>query len=160
MGESRRRRRATRSEKRGASLRRRFGSAPLELCLFPLTGVEPPRSSAEERVAAWFFQASLQVLARKERGELDCVCCDAPKRRDGPRQSARSDTASRRKSASTLKPPDARLRRTRSRSRSRALPLMRQDHPSRKGASNHRNRRAAGQGSRRSLRKMRRPRGA
>jgi hypothetical protein len=49
-----------------------------------MSGLEPPRSPAEERVAMWFLQAGLEVLARKERGELDCVCCDTPIALDPP----------------------------------------------------------------------------
>jgi hypothetical protein len=49
-----------------------------------MTGLEPPRSPAEERVAAWFLQAGLEALAHKERGEIDCVCCDTPIALDPP----------------------------------------------------------------------------
>jgi hypothetical protein len=84
MSKANRRRQPTRQEKRAANLRRRFGDEPPELYLFPMTGLEPPRSPAEARVAAWFLQAGLEVLARQARGELYCLVCGGPIALDPP----------------------------------------------------------------------------
>jgi hypothetical protein len=76
MGESKRQRQATRNEKRGAILRRRFGDTPLELHLFSLCSVEPPVWG--DRVSIWRFQVALAVFERQKRGELFCIGCDEP----------------------------------------------------------------------------------
>jgi hypothetical protein len=76
MGESKRRRQATRSEKRGAIFKRRFGDAPLDLHLFPLTAIQPPRSPADLPLAMWKLQVGLETFERMERGALYCIVCD------------------------------------------------------------------------------------
>jgi hypothetical protein len=76
MGEAKRRPQATRSEKRGAILRQRFGTAPLDLCLFPLAAIQPPKSPADLPLAMWRLQVGLETLERRERGALYCVVCD------------------------------------------------------------------------------------
>jgi hypothetical protein len=73
MGEAKRR-----SEQRGASLRRRFGGAPLDLCIFPLSAIKPPRSPADLPLAMWRLKIGLETLERQGRGELFCVVCDEP----------------------------------------------------------------------------------
>jgi hypothetical protein len=77
MGEAKRRREATRSEKRGASVKRRLGSAELNLCIFPLIeiAIQPPKSP-DDLLAMWRLQAGLVTLERKARGELYCLHCD------------------------------------------------------------------------------------
>jgi hypothetical protein len=74
MGESKRRRQATRNEKRGAILRRRFGEAPLELHLFSLCSVEPPVWG--DPLSIWRFQVALAVFERQKSGKLFCIGCD------------------------------------------------------------------------------------
>ena len=69
---------AKRSERRGASLRRRFGGAPLDLCIFPLSAIKPPRSPADLPLAMWRLKIGLETLERQGRGELFCVVCDEP----------------------------------------------------------------------------------
>jgi hypothetical protein len=76
MGDSKRRRQATRSEKRGAILKRRFGDAPLDLHLFPLTAIQPPRSPADLPLAMWRLQVGVETLELQKRGALYCVACD------------------------------------------------------------------------------------
>jgi hypothetical protein len=77
MGESKRRCEATRSEKRGATLRRRFGDGPFDLCIFPLVEValKPPRSP-DDLLAIWKAIIGAETLKRQERGELYCLLCD------------------------------------------------------------------------------------
>ena len=72
----RRRRLGKRSEKLGAILRRRFGAAPLDLCFFPLTTIEPPRSPADLPLAMWRLQVGIEIVERKASGALYCVACD------------------------------------------------------------------------------------
>jgi hypothetical protein len=75
MGEAKRRREATRSEKRAADLKQRFGDTPFEIHLFPLSAIQP-ESPADLPLALWRLQVGLEVLNRKERGDLYCVACD------------------------------------------------------------------------------------
>jgi hypothetical protein len=72
MGEARRRQ-ATRSEKRGAILRKRLGGAPLD---FTLSSIKAPESAADAPMAMWKLQIGIETLRRLERGELFCVVCD------------------------------------------------------------------------------------
>jgi hypothetical protein len=81
MGEAKRRRKGTRqafprSLRRAAILRRRFGDAPLDLCLFPLSAIHPPASPADLPLAVWRLQAGVEALELQGRGELFCVICD------------------------------------------------------------------------------------
>ena len=76
MGEAKRKRQATRSEKRGAALRKRLGGAPLDLHLFTLPSIRPPQSPADLPLAMWKLQIGLETVGRLERGELFCVVCD------------------------------------------------------------------------------------
>jgi hypothetical protein len=71
MGEAKRRRRA-------ANVRRLLGDAPLDLCLFPLTAIEPPKSQDDLPLAVWRLQVGLETLQRQSCGELFCVVCDGP----------------------------------------------------------------------------------
>ena len=70
MGEARRRRQATRNEKGGAILKRRFGGAPLDMHLFTLSAIQPPQSPADLPLAMWKLPVLLEVLGQLKRGAL------------------------------------------------------------------------------------------
>jgi hypothetical protein len=76
MGEAKWKRQATRSEKRGAVLRKRLGGAPLDMHLFTLSSIKPPQSPADLPMTMWKLQIGLETLGRLEHGELFCVVCD------------------------------------------------------------------------------------
>jgi hypothetical protein len=85
MGESKRRRQATRSEKRGANVKRRLGSAELNLYIFPLieTVIRLPKSQ-DDLLAIWKLQIGHLTLERMARGELYCLLCEEPIAVDPP----------------------------------------------------------------------------
>jgi hypothetical protein len=76
MGEAKRRRQATRSERRGAALKKQLGDGAFQLCLFPLWSVRPPESPADLPLTLWKLQTALAVLDRQKQGKLYCICCD------------------------------------------------------------------------------------
>jgi hypothetical protein len=69
--------RPTPGEKRAAGLKRRFGDAPLDLCVFPLVevAIRPPRSP-DDFPARWKLETALGTIDCQERGELRCLLCD------------------------------------------------------------------------------------
>jgi hypothetical protein len=69
-------RQARRGEKLGAILRQRFGAAPLDLCFFAPSSIEPPTSAADLPLALWKLQVGLEIVERKARGALHCIVCD------------------------------------------------------------------------------------